>query len=91
METRVYTIGELPTASRMAAEQLIGPKLTETQQIRIEVSAPAPSSPDAMPEDDLPPLPDWFNVYEGLTDAEVDEITNTILSNRFDLRRPIVE
>ncbi len=90
METLFYTVGELTTASREAAEQLVGHPLAETQQIRIEVSTPTLSAQgDAA--DDLPPLPDWFNVYEGLTDAEVDEITNTILSNRFNLRRPVDE
>jgi hypothetical protein len=90
METLVYTVGELPAASRVAAEQLVGHPLSESQRIRIEVSPPAPGSVDPA-VDNLPPLPEWFNVYEGLTDAEIDAITTTILSNRFDLGRPIVE
>jgi hypothetical protein len=36
-------------------------------------------------------LPDWFNVYEGMSSEEIDDITNVILSNRFVLRRPVVE
>ena len=90
METLVYTVGELPAASRVAAEQLVGHPLSASQRILIEVSAPAmPVIADG--NDGLPPLPEWFNVYEGLTDADIDAITETILSNRFDLGRPVVE
>ncbi len=86
MDSVELNIGELTEADRSAAERLVGRQLRADQQIRIEVISPTlPGIPENVARDDWP-LPDWFNVYEGLTEAEIDEITNTILSNRFQLR-----
>jgi hypothetical protein len=89
METVVYIIGDLTDSNRRAAELLVGHSLTERQQIRIEVTDPAAASHPVGGDDQA--LPDWFNVYEGMSSEEIDDITNVILSNRFVLRRPVVE
>ena len=47
---------------------------------------PLPSSP--RDEIDRPTLPDWCNVYDGLSDEEIEDLENTIL-NRADLTWPI--
>lgn len=89
MEAVVYTVGELTDSNRKAAETLVGHSLTERQQIRIEVTDPTDSTAPLVGDD--APLPDWFNVYEGMSAAEIDDVTNVILSNRFNLRSPVIE
>ena len=84
METVVHNIRDLGDNERSAAEQLVGHALRDDHQIIIQVvagngfPAEAPSLGDT--------LPDWCDVYEGLTDVEIADIEQPIVrsdSSRF--------
>jgi hypothetical protein len=84
METVVHNIRDLSDNERSAAEQLVGHTLRDDHQVIIHVVAgngfPA-ESPSIGGN-----LPDWCNVYEGLTDAEIADIEQSIVrsdSSRF--------
>jgi hypothetical protein len=83
METLVYTVGELSESRRQAAEQLIGHPLQESQQVRIEISPV--EHPAHQPSEAEDRLPEWCNIYEGMSREEIDRLESSILSNRFDL------
>ena len=79
METIVRNVSDLQKNERSAAEQLVGHSVRENQQLIIQLAdiefGPAPSGAVASEGK----LPDWCNVYEGLTDAEIDEIEKSIV------------
>jgi hypothetical protein len=82
METVVHNIRDLTGDERTAAEQLVGHALRENQQLVIQVVTldlgVAPSCGIAGEAK----LPEWCNVYEGLSDAEIAEIEKSIVRDR---------
>lgn len=86
METVVHNVRELSGQQRSAAEQLVGHALRESQQIQIQIVNldAASAEPSRLPGDER--LPDWCNVYEGLTDEEVAGLERAI-AQRLDLGR----
>jgi hypothetical protein len=85
METIVRTVGELDQNVRSAFEQVVGHALGDRQRLVIPViSNDPPPSPPAVPP---PDLPEWTNVYQGLTDAEVDDL-DAAIRERANLSRP---
>jgi hypothetical protein len=88
METVVHNIRELAGNQRSAAEQLVGHSLNEHQQIVIQIVNLDSQKNDDVPRGEEFQLPEWCNVYEGLTDEEIAEIEKAILSHRLDLTRP---
>ncbi len=90
METVVHNICELDGSQRTAAEQLVGHPLNNDQKLVIQVVA-ADTRTSEPPSDELgldeDQLPGWCNVYEGLTDQEIDALEKAILT-RFDLTSP---
>jgi hypothetical protein len=86
MEMVVHIIGELAAGQRSAAEQLVGHALRDDQQLVIQVvGAPNPSTDKQALDEGR--LPDWCNVYEGLSDNEIAALEQAI-SQRLDLTRP---
>ena len=86
METVVHQIRKLGDSERSAAEQLVGHALREDQQLVIQVV-----NLDVVPEEsgsgaDQEQLPEWCNVYAGLTDEEIAKLEHCI-SRRLDLTR----
>lgn len=79
MESIIRNVRDIETNQRRALEQVLGQKLQENQQIIIQVVTPV-KEPEQR-------LPDWCNVYEGLTAERVTEIEDVILG-RCDLTRP---
>jgi hypothetical protein len=78
METIVHNICDLSGDKRAAAEQLVGHRLGEDQQLVIQiVTAGAPCAAASEGK-----LPDWCNVYEGLTEAEIDQIERSIMRSQ---------
>jgi hypothetical protein len=83
METVTRNVNDLEPGDRRALEHVIGIPLSESQQLVIQV---VETKPDAQslgqkqqhPTDGMK-LPDWCNVYEGLSDAEIDEIEKSIV------------
>jgi hypothetical protein len=87
METVVYNVRDLRSDDRSAAEQLVGHSLRENQKLVIQVvnvdlTAERPGNGTGAGK-----LPEWCNVYAGLTDEEIADLEKTILT-RADLSRP---
>jgi len=87
METVVHRISDLAGGQRSAAEQLVGHPLHEDQQLVIQVVNLARNKIEIPKENEEGMLPDWCNVYEGLTDDEIDSLDRAI--TRLNLTRLI--
>lgn len=88
MESIIRDVSALDDAQRHTLEHVIGRELQANQRLVIQVvnldlkdAPPAQPSPAAAGK-----LPDWCNVYEGLSDEEIAEIEKVILM-RADLTR----
>jgi hypothetical protein len=77
METVVHNIRELNANERLAAEQLVGHTLRDDHQLIIQVIAGNGIADQPTQVGDT--LPDWCNVYKGLTDAEIADIERSIV------------
>jgi hypothetical protein len=80
MESIIRNVRDIDTADRQALEHVVGSVLRENQQLIIQVVSVDLS--DSQPQASGNGLPEWCNVYEGLTDAEVDEIEKSIVRSR---------
>ena len=77
METITHHVDKLPASGRSAAEQLIGHSLRGNERLIIQVlemevdpTSTAPATAQT--------LPDWCNVYQGMTDEEIDDLDRSI-------------
>ena len=77
METVVHNIRDLSDNERSAAERLVGHTLQDDHQLIIQVIATNGLPAVTPPLGDT--LPDWCNVYEGLTDAEIADSEQSIV------------
>ena len=87
METVVRNVRDLRGNERSAAEGLVGHSLRENQKlvirvVNIDLTTDHPGNGTREGK-----LPEWCNVYEGLTDEEIADLEKTILT-RADLSRP---
>ena len=73
----VRTVRDIDLQDRQALEHVLGRSLHDDEQVVIDVVG-SPSSPTAGEAQSDRALPDWCDVYAGLTDAEVDEIETAI-------------
>ena len=77
METITHQVDRLPASGRSAAEQLIGHSLRGNERLIIQVLEmevdPTPTAPASAQT-----LPDWCNVYQGMTDEEIDDLDRSI-------------
>ena len=78
METITHDVGQMQSQERSAAELLVGHALREHERVIVHVLAL--DADEAATEDSQPTtaLPDWCNVYAGLTDQDVDEVEQSI-------------
>jgi hypothetical protein len=77
METVTHLVGELGAVERLAMERLLGHRLSDEQQLIIHVKG---SDVEEKSKKRLPnSLPDWCNVYKGMTDEEIDEVDRSIV------------
>ena len=84
METVVHNIGNLSSEERSAAEQLVGHALRDNQQVIIQVMTIGAQleeepTPERSQATSALALPDYCNVYDGLSDEEVAELESLIL------------
>ena len=88
MDAVIRKVRDIEENDRHVLENVLGRTLDENQQIVIHVVTlegnPAPMARDVPDSDELP---DWCNVYEGLTAEEVADLESVILE-RADLTRP---
>ena len=78
-------VGSLDASHRRALEEVIGQELTANQRLTISITDVAALSPMSKPAQSLN---DWTQVYDGLSDDEVDEI-DKIIKRRANLTRPL--
>ena len=78
METITRQVGEMQANERSAAELLIGHRLRGHEQLILQVVnlETAEQASDSRPDQSLP---DWCNIYNGLTDEEIDNIDKSIV------------
>jgi len=90
MKTIVRNAADLNRDDRTLLERLLGEQLHDDQQLVIGVvdrqSRREPLDGTNISTADVPALPDWCNVYEGLSDEEIADLERIILQ-RADLSR----
>ena len=78
METIVRNVGDLDRGDRTVLERVVGHSLGESQRLIIQVMALEKPASGQSPTGSLPDLPEWSDVYAGLSDAEIDELDAAI-------------
>jgi hypothetical protein len=81
MESIVLNVRDIDNSDRRAIEHAVGQSLGDNQRLVIQIvsagqneTTPKVAQPAA---DDQ--LPDWCNVYEGLSDQEIAELEKSIV------------
>ena len=77
METLILNVRELDQFDRSVLERLVGHQLRESERLVIQVMKAGVEEPAAPPADDG--LPAWSDVYEGLSDSEIDDLDAAIV------------
>lgn len=78
METITRDVGQMKSQERSAAELLVGHALREHERVIVHVLSVDAVETVADETQPTATLPDWCNVYKGMTDAEVDEVQQSI-------------
>ena len=86
MKSITCSVKDIGPADRRALEHVIGQRLSDRQQLVIQVVNPDVPRTQAAAEPEAATLPDWCNVYEGLSDGEMSALGAVILT-RADLSR----
>lgn len=80
MESITKNVRDISLPDKLALEHVIGQQLTENQQVIIQIcSLDLRSEPATTEAESARGLPDWCNVYAGLTDEEVAAVEQTAL------------
>lgn len=83
MEQIVRNVRDIAAGDRPALEHVIGQRLRENQQVIIQVMTVDQSARDETvgqtPSPATAGLPEWCNVYDGLSDQQIEEIEAVIL------------
>jgi len=102
MESVIRNVRDIDTTARRALERLLGETLCDDARLVIEIidsvepyaaaetppaHSPKPSPGTPAAARGAPTLPDWCDVYNGLSDEEISELEDTVLQ-RADLSRP---
>ena len=79
-------VSDIPASDLPAFEHLIGVPLRSSQKVILQVVEMESTDVDiSPPKVGAPQLPDWCNVYEGLSDEEIDRLEDGF--ERLKLRR----
>jgi hypothetical protein len=91
VKTIIRNAADLNRDDRTLLERLLGEQLHDDQQLVIGVvdrqCRRQPPDETNISTAEVPTLPDWCNVYEGLSDEEIADLEHIILQ-RADLSRP---
>jgi hypothetical protein len=93
MDTTIRNVRDIDSDERRVYETALGQKLQENQQVLLHVitlasEQPAPGGEDQPAKQPCGQLPDWCNVYEGLSDEEIEDIEKVILDRSGWTRNP---
>lgn len=87
METITRNVKDMGAADRHALEHVLGQNLADDQRLVIRVFSMDVTLDEPVESDVIDsPLPDWCNVYQGLTDEAISSLEQTLLT-RADLSR----
>ena len=80
METIIRDVRDLRDDDRSAVEHIVGHSVGENQRLIIQVteldlSGSEPVQPSSQGQTEIP---DWWNIYEGLSDEEVETLDKAI-------------
>ena len=80
MESITRNMSDISLRDKLALEQVIGHSLSPNQQVIIQICDPN-SQPHRLPDETKVSrsLPEWCNVYAGLSDEQIDSIEQTVL------------
>jgi hypothetical protein len=80
MEKIIRNVRDIDGADRQVLEHVIGQRLRENQQIIVNVVnidvSPKPSEQGK--SDSEQEIPDWWKVYEGLNDEDIDRLDEAV-------------
>ncbi|MGI8980489.1 MAG: hypothetical protein ACR2FY_14775 [Pirellulaceae bacterium] len=77
MPTIVRNVRDLDKNDRFAMERVVGQELREGQRLVINVETP-PQDAAQHATPTAGELPEWCNIYAGLSDDEIDELDRSI-------------
>jgi hypothetical protein len=77
----IRDVRDLSLDERQALELVLGKSLRDDEIVSIDVA----SAPVSSVTVDAATVPDWWNVYQGLSDADIDELDRSI--QRLDMTR----
>jgi hypothetical protein len=80
METIIRNVRDLQENERSAAEQLVGHSVRENQRLIIQVTDIdlAVSGREGATPQGGSEIPEWWNIYEGLSDDDVEKLDKAI-------------
>ena len=78
METVIRKIADLDPVERSTLEHIVGHPLDEKQKLVIQVTNGQPSSQSIPTITNNDQLPDWCDIYEGLSPTEIADIEHSI-------------
>lgn len=88
MESIVRDVRDIDNGDRRALEHVVGQTLRNNQRLVIQIMSVEPSEPaTTAPIASSAKLPDWCNVYAGLSEAEIADVEKVALA-RANLTRP---
>ena len=87
MTTIIRHVRDIETGERRVLEHVIGQQLKDNQQVIIQVVTLGNQPAEEVAASGMGKLPEWCNVYEGLSDEQIAAVEDVILQ-RSDLTRP---
>jgi hypothetical protein len=81
-------VSDIPAGDLPAFEHLIGVPLRSSQKVILQVVERETALSSSPSKADVPQLPEWCNVYEGLSDEEIDRL-DAAIQQRLNLTRDI--
>jgi hypothetical protein len=90
MEAIVRKVRDINEHERYVLEHVLGQQLHENQQVVFQIvtlGKEPPLATETVSDADADELPDWCNVFEGLTDDQIAEL-DAVIRERANLSRP---